>query len=674
MGKASKRKKDLKEISTETTKTPAQKKKKATILNIEKSIKKEEIPKPEPSSSHLGSVKQFLGDHVKEIHSGIDPEKLTNFKKETKTILKGGAYFLTSIIFLIAILISVELHANNRIYAGTKAGTINLSYLEYDQARETLQKGVKDFFQQPVKFTLAGEVKEISLEELGVRASVDQTMAQLPVIKFEKTNPADLVASLFYERNVIPSYTLNGDQIEKILEAKFNLVDKRAKNARIVYMEDDFQIEAEKEGQAINREKLIDDMVQNIEGLTSNPIKLEIIKEEPRLTAEMLAQDKDRLVALIDSPLTLTYEDENMNINLLDHLDAINFDENTVARINGVPSPLPILLDDSVVKANASSPLKIQSNIQVGISADNLEEVLFENLISDIEVPTSPANLYTNEEGNVIIEGKGEDGRTIPREKLITAMELAVNSGLTEVPIPVNIEKAPLTISEDLQEKGIKDLIATGHSAYYGSPPNRMFNITYGTEKYNGLLIEPGVEFSFNDVLGPVDAGSGFKPEKVIKKDKLELEYGGGICQVSTTFYRAVLQAGLPITERKPHSWKVSYYSQSMGDGLDATIYPGVADLKFVNDTPSNLLIQSYTEGAEAYFKIYGTNDGRLVALDGPYGGGLTYRWNRTVKKDSEENTEEIWSRYRPIPPPEPKEKPKPIAQTETSAEANFNF
>ena len=73
---------------------------------------------------------------------------------------------------------------------------------------------------------------------------------------------------------------------------------------------------------------------------------------------------------------------------------------------------------------------------------------------------------------------------------------------------------------------------------------------------------------------------------------------------------------------------------------------------------------------------IYGTGDGRTVTLDGPYGGGLTYRWNRTINKDGEEKTEEIWSRYRPIPPPEPAEKPKPApaAPADTGGDANFNF
>jgi hypothetical protein len=91
-----------------------------------------------------------------------------------------------------------------------------------------------------------------------------------------------------------------------------------------------------------------------------------------------------------------------------------------------------------------------------------------------------------------------------------------------------------------------------------------------------------------------------------------------------------------------------------MGNGLDSTIYLGVVDLKFVNDTPGAILIQSYTEGTDAYFKFYGTDDGRTTELDGPHGGGLNYYWYRTVTKDGKENKEKIVSNYKPIPPPDP--------------------
>jgi vancomycin resistance protein YoaR len=110
-------------------------------------------------------------------------------------------------------------------------------------------------------------------------------------------------------------------------------------------------------------------------------------------------------------------------------------------------------------------------------------------------------------------------------------------------------------------------------------------------------LLLPGEIFSFNSHLGPVDGAHGFLKELVIKPEGTLPEFGGGLCQVSTTAYRGALYAGLPIVERSPHSYAVGYYSQIGGHGIDATIYPGAHDLRFKNDTPGSLLLQAYTEG-----------------------------------------------------------------------------
>ncbi len=158
-------------------------------------------------------------------------------------------------------------------------------------------------------------------------------------------------------------------------------------------------------------------------------------------------------------------------------------------------------------------------------------------------------------------------------------------------------------------------MLARGESNFTGSPKNRTHNINVGSKKFNGILVKPGEEFSFNKLLGPVDASSGYLPELVIKKGTLVPEYGGGLCQVSTTLFRAAVLAGLPILERHPHALPVHYYNPQ---GFDATIYPGVSDLRFKNDTPGYILIQSEITGSQMNFEIYGTNDGRKVTLDGP--------------------------------------------------------
>ena len=93
-------------------------------------------------------------------------------------------------------------------------------------------------------------------------------------------------------------------------------------------------------------------------------------------------------------------------------------------------------------------------------------------------------------------------------------------------------------------------------------------------------------------------------------------EYGGGLCQVSTTAYRGVWEYGFPITGRRNHSFAVSYYAPH---GTDATIYPPHTDMKFLNDSPGALLLQTYHENDRAYFIYYGTKDDRTAEVIGPY-------------------------------------------------------
>ncbi len=162
---------------------------------------------------------------------------------------------------------------------------------------------------------------------------------------------------------------------------------------------------------------------------------------------------------------------------------------------------------------------------------------------------------------------------------------------------------------------GINTLIGEGHSDFRGSSRNRIANIKIATDKFNGVLIKPGEEFSFIDTLGPVDAEHGYLPELVIKQDKTEPDYGGGICQVSTTAFRAAIYSGLEITARQNHAYPVSYYNPQ---GMDATVYIPRPDLKFINNTPGYILIQTKIEGTILTFQFYGTSTGQTIKIIGP--------------------------------------------------------
>jgi vancomycin resistance protein YoaR len=218
--------------------------------------------------------------------------------------------------------------------------------------------------------------------------------------------------------------------------------------------------------------------------------------------------------------------------------------------------------------------------------------------------------------GSVSAFSLSKDGYEIDTEKSFQD----ISKSLTENPLTKDITLEtnalkPDVASTDLDKYGIKELLSEGVSNFGNSPANRIHNIQVGAARFNGVLIKPQEEFSFIKTLGPVDESTGYLTELVIKTDKTVPEFGGGMCQVSTTMFRAALLAGLKITARTNHAYPVSYYNPQ---GLDATVYIPKPDLCFINDTPNYILIQTHIAGTQLFFDFYGTSDGRQTKLDGP--------------------------------------------------------
>lgn len=170
--------------------------------------------------------------------------------------------------------------------------------------------------------------------------------------------------------------------------------------------------------------------------------------------------------------------------------------------------------------------------------------------------------------------------------------------------------------TNNIDKFGIVELIGKGESNFSGSPKNRIHNINVALERFQGYLLKPTEEFSFTTILGEVDEDHGYKEELVIKNNETIPEFGGGVCQVSTTMFRVALNSGLEITERHNHAYPVSYYNPQ---GTDATIYVPKPDLRFINDTGKHIFINTRIDGYKLIIEFYGTSDGRRVELDGPH-------------------------------------------------------
>ena len=217
--------------------------------------------------------------------------------------------------------------------------------------------------------------------------------------------------------------------------------------------------------------------------------------------------------------------------------------------------------------------------------------------------------------------------------------------------------KDPEITLDKINDLGINTMLGRGESDYGKSSAARIHNIKIGMSKFNGIILEPGEEFSFNRWLGEVDDKEGYQSELVIKSGELVSEYGGGLCQVATTMFRAAILGGMEIKERKPHSFPVQYYNPQ---GFDATIYPGVVDLKFINSTKSHVLIQTKLTGGRLSIELYGSSEGKRVEMEGPVqydqksdGSMKAYFIRKIYQGDELAEEKRFNSVYNPPPPHE---------------------
>jgi vancomycin resistance protein YoaR len=215
-------------------------------------------------------------------------------------------------------------------------------------------------------------------------------------------------------------------------------------------------------------------------------------------------------------------------------------------------------------------------------------------------------------DGKVVVATPEQIGQTVDRKDATNQIQLAVTGDRTAT-LKITAVKPDIR-ADNLATLGLKELVATGQSDFTGSPVNRIHNVAAGASKFNGVLIKPGEDFSFNKALGPVDASTGYLPELVILADKTVPEYGGGLCQVSSTAFRAALNAGLPILERHAHAYPVGYYKPY---GVDATIYLPTPDMRFKNDTGAYIFVQTRIEGKKLYFDFYGTKKPVVIKFSG---------------------------------------------------------
>jgi vancomycin resistance protein YoaR len=257
----------------------------------------------------------------------------------------------------------------------------------------------------------------------------------------------------------------------------------------------------------------------------------------------------------------------------------------------------------------------------VTINMDAFQGYL-EELAPGLIVTPRDARFHFNEEtGQLEIIQAEVSGRTLDVEGTLARLEEGIFvTGNRTVPMAFHYTPARYPENITAAELGITELVSEATTYYTGSTRNRLENIIEAASRFDGVIIAPHTEFSFNTLLGDISPETGFVQGKIIFGGRTIDGVGGGVCQVSTTAFRAAFSAGFPIIERNSHGYRVGFYELNSGPGMDAAIFQPEADFRFMNDTDYHLLIESsvFPATSSVQFRFYSTNPGRQVVLEQP--------------------------------------------------------
>jgi vancomycin resistance protein YoaR len=506
----------------------------------------------------------------------------------------GKIILVLSVIVAInigAIIVFKEHGPHGKIMQGLAVAGIQLGGIDYETAAINVDKAYEDFVKQEILITLGEETKKTLIKNLGVEFNTIATIEQA-----YKTS----VGSSALEHIYILLQGMGGIEIDPIYTIDENIFKNEIKrlypdirdseNAHIV-INDNGKIEIIEEavGMTVNFTDAYFQLLNGIENLELDSIKLtaiELIPEYQHGTANLDAQ-------ILESMLSTEI--------------VLKTPENAVFN-HEIRAPIQ------------TDWLEVRDGLFI-FNEKNILNYLEERVVKDVNKDSEDATITKLPPENskwAEIEGVPRDGQRINVNVTLQRLIDNIERGIFETELALVITEGKF-INKTGEDLGKLKLLGQGRSNFAGSPWERAANIKKGlNERINKIVILPEEVFSFNSYLGYVTNENGWLDALTIFADQeLKPEAGGGLCQVSTTTYRAILKAGLDIIEKSNHSLYVHYY-RAYGNGLDAAIFPGSKDLKFINDTEHPIIILSYTEGNDAFVNIYGTPDGRKVELIGP--------------------------------------------------------
>jgi len=507
-------------------------------------------------------------------------------KDLSKRLLWILGFILIGVVFITAILLGVDNYYQSKVYYGVKLGNMDLSGLDQATALKTL-KNKQDKLLSGVTVVCSGKSLIIPPSEVNAVGApvdyywLDSEKAWKEILAVGRKNGwvqnwLKRFSLLFKPSVITWPIKYQAGAVEKKLRDNCGDLERPMLEADLKY-ENGWRVVPEQMGLVINYSKAVNEIYKSLSSGSLVSVVLSLQEKKPQI----ISADLQTLINNTDDLLPVN------DLNLL-----------------GVENP--ILVKRTILRSWLGP---VQDNgWKLTWRQDKIARYLMEKVITEVDKEVQ-APRFQMADGRVTVFESATPGRRLLVEDSAQEIAKQLNNGSSTVSLKIEIINS-VAEGDQAWLNGINEIIGIGTSSFAGSPVNRRHNIANGAKAVNGLVVKPGEEFSMMKTLGTIDASTGYLTELVIKENKTVPEYGGGLCQIGTTMFRAAVDSGLPITERRNHSYRVGYYEPA---GTDATIYDPAPDLKFLNDTGNNILLITKVIGDKLRFEVWGTKDGRQV-------------------------------------------------------------
>ncbi|HEV2128369.1 MAG TPA: VanW family protein, partial [Thermomicrobiales bacterium] len=375
-------------------------------------------------------------------------------------------------------------------------------------------------------------------------------------------------------------------------------IDQRAVDASLEVNGADVMVIPERNGTIVDEAAATEMVLGALESLEPLSAELPTQVEHPKIYADDLEGPRADLAAALDAPVLVMFEGRKWDIP---------------------PADLAQFLTVETVYERGDT------HVELSFDREALATYLRDAFAGQVNrAPVDASIAWSVDQGGLVSLDQSVDGAALRSNAFADAVAESFLGDQSAVEIPVVVTK-PEIDSSNLGALGIDGLLARGDSNYDGGKPDRDTNIEVGVKLLNGELVAPGEEFSFNRAVGEITYDKGFVDAGVIEAETIGRDVGGGICQVSTTVFRAALLSGMPMTEWWPHSLRLKGYERDgWTAGFDASILQSGSnpeywgDFRFKNDTDGYMLVHAWTDYPHVIVEIYGNDDGRTVDISEP--------------------------------------------------------